>query len=172
MTPLGDISKVTALTAAQSASLFRWSDDPFGGRQYGLVWASEALAHYLVEADGVAVSHVGVLAVRMQAGGEEFGALGFGGVITRPERQKQGLASRLMRFAADDQVKALRETPGVLFCEEHRLGFYAKLGWRERPGAVWVRQPSGEVKMPLRFMTLGGRGSLPDGDLHVLGLPW
>lgn len=97
---------------------------------------------------------------------------GIGGVATRPDRRKSGLATRAMKeamacFASEGTDFA------VLFCEPHNHAFYRGLGWHEFVGAVFCEQPQGQIRFNVMTTFVYDLRLAPrDGTIDLRGLPW
>jgi aminoglycoside 2'-N-acetyltransferase I len=99
--------------------------------------------HVLAEAEGHAVAHAMIIDRRVYLGHEPDLALDVGyveWVATRPEAQREGHGTRVMREI------------GRIIVEEYALGalatgsnpFYERLGWETWRGPTFVRMPDGE----------------------------
>ena len=99
---------------------------------------------------------------------------GIGGVATHPAKQGQGLASKAMREAAKLFHEELKVDYALLFCRDHLVPFYGKLGWKPFEGKVFVEQPNGKVEFSVNgAMLLDVKEPAPrDGTLDLNGLPW
>ena len=98
---------------------------------------------------------------------------GIGNVKTHPSVRKQGFAS----LAIERAVTFLREQPlvfALLVCEQHLLGYYSRLGWKEFTGRLLIRQHGATTEFTLcRVMTLGLHSVAPEtGTIDLCGPPW
>jgi aminoglycoside 2'-N-acetyltransferase I len=99
---------------------------------------------------------------------------GVGGVATRLECRRQGIASEVMREA----VREMRDTQGVdfglLFCEPRHAPLYKRLGWHFFEGEVFVEQPrQGRVRFTVTDALVFDLKIAPRvGILDLCGLPW
>jgi aminoglycoside 2'-N-acetyltransferase I len=99
---------------------------------------------------------------------------GVGGVATRLECRRQGIASEVMREA----VREMRDTQGVdfglLFCEPRHAPLYKRLGWHLFEGEVFVEQPrQGRVRFTVTDALVFDLKIAPRaGILDLCGLPW
>jgi aminoglycoside 2'-N-acetyltransferase I len=99
---------------------------------------------------------------------------GVGGVATRLDCRRQGIASEVMRHA----LRAMRDTHGVdfglLFCEPRHAPLYKRLGWRSFEGEVFVEQPrQGRVRFGVTDPLVFDLKIAPSaGILDLCGLPW
>lgn len=99
---------------------------------------------------------------------------GVGGVKTHPADRGQGHAAAALRRALDFLRDEAGAGFGLLVCEPALVGFYARLGWREFPGTLLVRQHGATVPFTFNVpMTVPLRGDPPaDGVIDLLGPPW
>jgi GNAT superfamily N-acetyltransferase len=167
-----EIRHVEALTEADKQQLFGWGEDIFGVTSLGVRWRPKD-SHFLLYADGKAVSHVGILKHVVSVENRPVTVGGVGGVVTVPEAHKKGFARMLMRHAAKFFELEWKADAGLLFCFPRLIPFYESLGWQivERP--VSIEQPHGKISSPLQVMVLsfGGR-PWPSGDVELNSLPW
>ena len=95
-----------------------------------------------------------------------------GGVATRADSRRHGLASSAMQRAAE----AMRDEGvdvGLLFCEPRHVAFYRRLGWRAFEGEVFAEQPQGRIRFDVtRPMVLDLALAPRTGVLDLRGLPW
>ncbi|WP_244434763.1 GNAT family N-acetyltransferase [Afipia sp. P52-10] len=97
---------------------------------------------------------------------------GIGGVATRPDRQRSGLASAAMKQATACFAREGKDF-AVLFCEPHNHAFYRNLGWHEFGGAVFCEQPQGRIRFAVMATFVYGLQLAPrDGTIDLRGLPW
>ena len=99
---------------------------------------------------------------------------GIGGVATHPSMQGKGLASKGMREAEKHFHEELNVDYALLFCRDHLVPFYEKLGWRPFEGKVLVEQPDGKIEFSVNgAMVLEVKELAPlEGKLDLNGLPW
>ena len=71
---------------------------------------------------------------------------GVGGVMTHPEKQGRGLASKAMREASRLFDIELNVSYALLFCRPHLVEFYKRLTWKPFEGKVFVEQPNGKAE--------------------------
>ena len=154
-------------------TLFEWGENIFGVEDALLQWRPKDF-HFILEAEGRAASHVGVLKHTVSAGGEAVVVGGVGGVVTVPEMQGRGLARRGMRHAAAFMCEELGVEFGLLFCLDRLVGFYESLGWQLVPERAEVEQESGPIVAPFNIMVLpcGGAREWPAGEVRLNSRPW
>ena len=120
------------------------------------------------------VSRVGLI-LREISSNEEMKTIGgIGGVMTHPERQGQGLASKAMREASRIFNEEWKVAFALLFCRPHLVEFYRRLDWIPFQGKLFVEQPQGRIEFSANgAMVLNGVEQAPlDGSLDLKGLPW
>jgi aminoglycoside 2'-N-acetyltransferase I len=100
--------------------------------------------HFIVEQDGVIVSHASVVERELQIGGEALRTGYVEAVGTDPGQQRRGFGTAVMR-AATDHIRDAYEL-GALGTGEH--DFYERLGWRTWRGRAYVRTPDGPDRTP------------------------
>ena len=152
--------------------LFDWGEDLFGVGDLKLKWRPKEL-HFVVEASGRAVSHVGLLRHTLLVGTRQVTVGGVGGVITRGDEQARGYASLALERATNFMRDELDVEFGFLFCRDPLVAFYQRHGWRLIGAPVTVEQgeePS--LLMPLNSMVLSWRREWPDGNVNLKSLPW
>ena len=165
------IRKTEILSDAEKQQLFEWGDDIFGAASLNLRWRTKTV-HFILDIDGLPVSHVGLVKHEIKVGEQTVLVGGVGGVVTLPDWQKHGYARQLIKQAVN-VFEQWRVDAGLLFCFQNRISFYESQGWRLLPGPVMVEQPEGEIASPLEVMVLPIDGySWPDGDLKLNSFPW
>lgn len=100
--------------------------------------------HFLVDLDGSIVAHASVIERPIEIGELSLRTGYVEAVAVAPDRQGQGIGSRLM-----EEVDAFideRFELGVLGTGRH--AFYERLGWRTWQGQAFVRTASGSRRTP------------------------
>jgi predicted N-acetyltransferase YhbS len=125
----------------------------------------EDTTHFVRVAGSVLVSHVQVIPIELAGRDRRVLIGGVSSVMTYPGFRGEGHSSALLRQAADHIATAGMEL-GMLFCDEHNVGFYERLGWHplERDRVTVREHPDSED----RVMALGDDRLLPD----ALTLEW
>jgi predicted GNAT family N-acyltransferase len=161
-----------SLTDEERRTLFEWGENIFGVEDSLLRWRPKEW-HFLVEEDGRAVAHIGVLQTTVRVGEREISVGGVGGVVSVPEARGRGHVHAGMRRAAQFMCDELKVEAGMLFCLERLVAFYARQGWRLIEETVEIEQPTGTIVSPMRVMVLPCDGrAWPAGKIEVGGLPW
>lgn len=70
---------------------------------------------------------------------------GFGGVATREDVRRQGLARALIKRGIAELVSTDDIDFGLLFCDSENFKFYEGCGWHRFVGGVVMEQPQGRV---------------------------
>jgi GNAT superfamily N-acetyltransferase len=165
------IKQVDSLSEAEKRQLYGWGDDIFGASALNLSWRPKDL-HFMIEMDGVLVSHVGVLKHEIAVAGKSVTVGGVGGVVTLPAWQQRGYATELMQYAVDF-FNRWNVAAGLLFCMQRRVRFYETQGWRVVHHPVIIEQPDGETTSPLEVMVFSlADYAWPDGIVKLNSFPW
>jgi predicted N-acetyltransferase YhbS len=108
------------------------------------------------------VACVQIFTKRIRLGGETITLGGIGSVATHPERERRGLATRLLeRAIAEMQRRGMALS--LLFTG--RISFYERLDWVQLPFAGWSLRRSGSLDLPMRRFELA-RDLAPVRDLY------
>ncbi|MBV8976174.1 MAG: GNAT family N-acetyltransferase [Alphaproteobacteria bacterium] len=136
-----------------------------------VVWA-HADRRVLVRESGRVLCHAGLFFRDGLVDGRKVRICGVGGVMTAADARRRGHASAAMKRAA----QVMREEGvdfGLLFCEEHNVGFYGTLGWLAFPGKVRCTQPGGPMVFDIiPAMILPLEAAPRGGVIDLCGLPW
>lgn len=100
--------------------------------------------------------------------------VGIGGVMTTPEYQGLGYGKKIVDHAL--QVARSEQTHdfAFLFCEDHNIAFYTKLGWAIYRGDILVEQNGKSGTFPMRnamYFPLNEQVN-SKARLDLSGLPW
>jgi GNAT superfamily N-acetyltransferase len=134
-----------------------WLEQAFGCDDLSIEWAKDDWS-VLVRLDDQIVCHVGI-----------------GGVATRVEYRKRGLAQAAMERAAEFMRDELGVEFGLLVCSQPKVAYYGKLGWHSVPGPLMFDQPKGKVTFgdQTKIMILPcTRKDWPQGAIDLCGPPW
>jgi predicted GNAT family N-acyltransferase len=161
-----------SLTDEERRTLFQWGENIFGVEDALLRWRPKEL-HLIVEDEGRAVAHIGVVQTTVRVGGREVSVGGVGGVVSVPEARGRGHVHAGMLRADAFMCEELKVEAGMLFCLERLVAFYARQGWQLIEETVEIEQPTGTIVSPMRVMVKPCGGSIwPAGKIEVGGLPW
>jgi aminoglycoside 2'-N-acetyltransferase I len=137
-----------ALRPAELAEIRALLDAAFGTGEDGFGdddWAhSLGGVHVVADLDGRIVSHASVVERTLEIGERTIRTGYVEAVATAPDRQGQGLGTRVMRLVAA-YIEATFEL-GALGTGSHH--FYERLGWLTWAGPAFVRTPEGPRRTP------------------------
>src|SRR5437773_8240741 len=108
-------------------------------------WAPPDYSILVFTPEGKLVSHVGIVVRTGTLDGAAVKIGGVGSVKTHPRAQGRGYASAGLRRAAAALHDDHRVAFSLLFCREHLLPFYRRLGWLAFSGRLVVDQPAGRT---------------------------
>ena len=140
---------------------------------HGIEWAQPQRRVLLYVGDSVRAV-AGIHEREILCDGQKLNVAGVGGVMTDPNFQGEGFGKKVMlHLIALLQTEARCEF-GLLFCEDHNVDFYRKLGWTLFDGDLVVEQ--GGKTCPFSFpnvmiLSLNGPARVT-GSLDLCGLPW
>jgi putative acetyltransferase len=143
-----------AAIAATTVAAFRSAAHSSGTEQHiisALRRAGQLTVSLVAEEQGKVVGHVAVSPVTIEDGATDW--YGLGPVSVLPDRQRQGLGSRLVTRALDELRG--RGAKGCVVLGEP--GYYARFGFRPEPGLVLPGVPS------RYFQAIVLRGTAPSG---------
>jgi GNAT superfamily N-acetyltransferase len=137
-------------------------------------WAAHLWAVVGWDAEGAALSYVGVILRDARWGDRPVRVGGIGGVKTHPASRGRGLATTAIRRALDFFHERGDVDFGLLVCEPGLVPFYERLGWRRFPGELLVAQRRATVPFTFNLtMTTPVRLEEPlAGTIDLLGPPW
>ena len=168
----GTIRQSAALSETERAALFGAEPDPFGVAHLGLHWRPKEI-HFLLELDGLAIAHVGVLQHDVRTENSTVRLAGLGGVITVAEARGQGYATALIRHAVEDALEVFGADAVLLFCLPGLVPFYRRQGFQLVTTKVLVEQPVGQLSAPLPVMVRSFHNRpWPQGPVTLGSLPW
>jgi aminoglycoside 2'-N-acetyltransferase I len=139
-----------------------------------VVWAHADTRVLNINGRNDVVGHVGIYLRNATFDARPVKIGGVGGVATRLDCRRQGIASELMREAVREMRDAHGVDFGLLFCEPRHAPLYERLGWRLFEGEVFIEQPrQGRVRFgaidPFVFdLKIAPRA----GTVDLCGLPW
>jgi GNAT superfamily N-acetyltransferase len=147
-----------------------WFSDQFGHVSYS--WAEPDYYGILTIEDELA-GRLAVFDRKVSAGCDLVRVGGIGGVATREQFRRRGIASALLSRAAEFMKNDLRVEFGLLLCRTEVSPVYAKLGWIRADGPTTFSQPNGTTTYPNHTMILRlAERKWPPGSIDLRGLPW
>jgi predicted GNAT family N-acyltransferase len=168
--------RLDTLSERQWDELFAREREPWGGGvAEQLSWRTKTHNVGVRARDGRLLAVAGAVRADVQvAGRARFAVLGIGSVFVARAARGRGLVALLLErllAAVDEETRPHR---AMLFCRQPLVGMYRKFDFREIADPVWVQQPAGAVRMPLRSMwrPLCADTTWPQGRVDVLGLPF
>lgn len=167
-----EIRLVRKVTDEEHQRLFGWGENIFGMEDNQYQWRPKDL-HFILDVDGEAMSHVGLVEQTVDVAGQAVRVAGVGGVATAGEMHGRGYAQKTMRFAEKYMCEELKVEFGLLFCLDRLKPFYERQNWQLLHAPVEFEQPSGKMISPLNVMVLPcGEGAWPAGAVDLRSLPW
>jgi aminoglycoside 2'-N-acetyltransferase I len=128
------------VTPAEGVAIRALLDAAFAGNFSDDDWAhARGGLHATIEAGGTIVAHAAVVPRTLAAGAQIVRAGYVEAVAVRPDHQRLGFGTAVLR-AIDDAIVRQFEL-GVLSTGEWH--FYERLGWERWRGETWVRHPDG-----------------------------
>jgi hypothetical protein len=166
------IRLVKELTGDERQRLFGWGENIFGVEDSKYTWRPKDL-HVILDVDGQAASHVGLLEQTVEVGGQPVRVGGIGAVATNGLMHGRGYAQKALRFAEKLMCEEMKVEFGLLFCLDRLRPFYERQNWQLLGDPVEFDQPSGKMLSPLNVMVLPCRGQTwPAGAVDLCSLPW
>ena len=166
------IRVVHELTDEERERLFGWGENIFGIEDTKYTWRPKDL-HVVLDVDGKAASHVGLVDHTVNVAGTRVRVGGVGGVATNGLMHGRGYAQKTLRYAEKMMCEELKVEFGLLFCLDRLKPFYERQNWQLLTEPVEFDQPSGKMISPLNVMMLPCRGETwPAGVVNLDSLPW
>ncbi len=140
---------------------------------HGIEWA-HAQRRVLLYLDDILRAVAGIHEREVLCDGQKLRVAGIGGVMTEPEFQGQGHGKQVMLHVMELLRTEAQCAFSLLFCEDHNVGFYGKLGWTLFEGDMVVEQHGTTGPFSFRnVMVLPLAGPIPVvRKLDLCGLPW
>jgi|SRR5579875_106471 len=161
-------------------SMRDWADlvgsepEPFGGTCARFEFRPKDHHIGIRDGDGALVAAGGWSIVQVEVDGYGgFDVIGLGALVVRHDRRGSGLARPIMERLRDRLADTAVERRLVL-CEPHLEPLYMRWGYRPVEDPVWVDQPSGPVRWPLRTLWRPSMpsASWPRGVVRIQGPPF
>ena len=138
-----------------------------------VTWTTPDWRVLAFDAAGAPIGHTGIVLREADWDGRAVRVGGIGGVVTRADCRRHGIASTVMRRAMQELADTHRRDFGLLFCEPRHAPVYARLGWQRFTGEVFATQPRGRVRFDVMDPYVLDLALAPrTGTLDLRGLPW
>lgn len=140
---------------------------------YGIEWA-QAQRRVLLYVDDSVRAVAGIHEREILRNGRKLKVAGIGGVMTDPKFQGCGYGNQVMRHLVSLLQAEARCALGLLFCEDHNVEFYRKLGWTLFEGDMVVEQggKAGPFSFPNVMVLPLSESAGVTGHLDLCGPPW
>jgi aminoglycoside 2'-N-acetyltransferase I len=166
------IRVASELTDEERQRLFGWGENIFGIEDSKYTWRPKDI-HVILDVDGKAASHVGLVDHTVNVSGKRVRVGGVGGVATNGLMHGRGYAQKTLRYAEKFMCEELKVEFGLLFCLDRLKPFYERQNWQLLQEPVEFDQPSGKMISPLNVMVLPCTGERwPAGAIYLDSLPW
>ncbi|HEX8847637.1 MAG TPA: GNAT family N-acetyltransferase [Pyrinomonadaceae bacterium] len=166
------IRLATELTDDERQRLFGWGENIFGIEDGKYQWRPKDL-HFILDVDGEAASHVGLIDQTVKVAGEPVRVGGIGAVVTAGAMHGRGYARKTLRYAEKYMCEELKVEFGLLFCLDRLRPFYEGQHWQIVDEPVEFEQRSGKMISPLNVMVLPcGQRAWPAGSVDLCSYPW
>lgn len=126
------------------------------------------------DADGRLVAAGGWLLVEVVVEGHgRFEVVGVGALIVRRDHRGSGLATPIIERMRE-RIAETGVSRRLLLCEPRLEPLYTRWGYRPITDPVWVDQPAGPIRWPLRTMwrPVTPAAQWPAGVVRIQGLPF
>lgn len=142
-------------------------------RKLGIVWA-KADQRVMIYDGGELIAAAGIFRRRTVLDGEIVRMAGLGGVKTARERQGEGLGRKVVETAMQALKVSGQDDFALLFCNDDKVAFYEKLGWRVFSGKIYTEQLGKSQPFAVKnAMTYPLAGAAPTkGVINMCGKPW
>jgi GNAT superfamily N-acetyltransferase len=156
------------------AQLVGGERDPFGGTCAQFEFRPKDHHVGIRDGDGTLVAAGGWSIVRVTVDGYgSFDVIGLGALIVRHDRRGSGLARPIMERLRD-RIGETGIGRRLVLCEPHLEPLYRHWDYRPVEDPVWVDQPTGPVRWPLRAMWRPNvpAATWPAGVVRIEGFPF
>lgn len=128
--------------------------------------------HVVAREAGRAVGHLGFDRFMVLADRREVPLIGVGGVVVRPEFQKQRLPARLFDMLHAEASRAVGPKTFSLFCPERMVPYYRHHGYGRVARPVTLLQRGQPEPTDFNFMTRGSGLDRSGGAIVLTSPPW
>ena len=136
-------------------------------------WA-HAAQRAMLYADEKLIAVAGLYQRHVLVDDHQVSIAGIGGVMTDPEHQGLGYGKKIVDHALKVARSEGTHAFAFLFCEDHNIAFYRKLGWTIYQGDILVEQNGKSGTFPMRnamYFPLNEQVN-SKARLDLSGLPW
>ena len=159
----------------EAEPLFRsvWPPDAFPQPPWAHIMAEPPQKRVMVRnSENELIAHVG-LQIRSGLWDRRRVRIGgIGGVATRADERRGGLASQALDLALKELTVAGINF-ALLFAEPHNFAFYERRNWHRFNGDVFIEQPQGRIKHDVvAAFVRDGLLAPRAGVIDLLGKPW
>jgi aminoglycoside 2'-N-acetyltransferase I len=138
-----------------------------------VVWSNPDQRLLAFNRDNEIICHLAIVLREATWDGRAVKIGGIGGVATRADSRRRGVAGAAMRRATQEIGDTHNADFGLLFCEPRHAALYEGLGWRAFKGDVFVEQPRGHMRFVITDPYVFDLKIAPrTGVLDLHGLPW
>lgn len=138
-----------------------------------VVWARPDQRVLVFDHANTLIGHVAIVIRNATLDGQAVKIGGIGGVATREDCRRRGVARAAVAKAIEETHRAHDADFGLLFCEPRHAPLYQKLGWQAFEGDVLVMQPRGQVRFDVTDPYVFDLKTAPrTGVLDLCGSPW
>jgi len=160
------------LTQPEHLLVDKLSAEVFPPEGTALKWSKVDWHVLLWEGDELA-SHIEIIERTATVGSRPVRLGGIGGVATRVQWRRRGLAEAALKTAQAFLREKLAVEFGLLVCGEILIHYYAKFGWKLLERTMLIDQPQGKVTYSEPIMILPVcKQDWPAGEIDLCGLPW
>jgi aminoglycoside 2'-N-acetyltransferase I len=154
---------------ALSKELRDWFEGEFGRADR---WA-EPDYYAILSIEKQLAGRLAVLDRKVSVDGVILRVGGIGGVATKPEFRRRGVASAMLARAAEFMKNDLEVEFGFLLCRHEVSPVYSKTGWTIVAGPTTFTRAGVAATYPNDTMILPlAEKRWPSGPIDMLGLPW
>ena len=167
-----DIKSESQLTQPERLLVEQLSAEVFPPEGTALKW-SKVDWHVLLWEGVELASHIEIIERTATVDGQPVRLGGIGGVATRVNWRRRGLAEAALKTAQAFLREKLAVEFGLLVCGEIMIPYYAKFGWKLLERTMLIDQPQGKVTYTDPIMILPVcKEEWPKGEIDLCGLPW
>lgn len=158
-----------SLTREEENTLFRWKEQVFPIEARDFTWRKPE-RHIVIYQETAPIAHLGFGIFELEVNDKKMKTIGVGGVVVRPEFQKQYIPTILFGTLHDLDLSLETEAVYSLFCPQRLTNYYSHHGYNLISDKVEFLQRGKLVDAgSAKFMV---RGAIPKGDVKIMSEPW